>query len=181
MTTLMPPWDTALVRQQAGPPTHGPTGQRWTGSWTSTGGSSPAAAWSRSARTSHSSRSGCTCTSPSARCTGPACHRRRLCAPPPCCPPRVFGADADLGTLEEGKLADLTIVDGDPFTDFDTLIRTESVLRGGVPYAQADLVDAFTSATTRGHAPQRSASPVDWLEVSRQMRREGCCSPESGG
>ncbi|MFJ4468541.1 hypothetical protein ACIP2X_13805 [Streptomyces sp. NPDC089424] len=39
---------------------------------------------------------------------------------------RVFGLEADLGTLEEGK--------------------------------PARLVDAF-----------------DWLEVSRHMRREGCC------
>lgn len=83
-------------------------------------------------------------------------------------PARVFGADADLGTVEEGKVADLTVVDGDPFTDFATLIRTVAVLRGGVLYEQADLVDAFDVAIER-----RAAD--DWLEVSRQMRREGCC------
>uniref|UniRef100_A0AAU1I9Y7 Amidohydrolase family protein n=1 Tax=Streptomyces sp. NBC_00180 TaxID=2903632 RepID=A0AAU1I9Y7_9ACTN len=83
-------------------------------------------------------------------------------------PARVFGADADLGTVEEGKLADLTVVDGDPFTDFATLIRTVAALRGGVLYEQADLVDAFATATERRVTD-------DWLEVSRQMRREGCC------
>ncbi|MGY0488835.1 amidohydrolase family protein [Streptomyces sp. WG-D5] len=86
-------------------------------------------------------------------------------------PARVFGADTDLGTLEEGKLADLTIVDGDPFTDFDDLIRTTAVLRGGVPFQQADLVASFepvTSATLK-------ATGDDWLEVGRHMRREGCC------
>ncbi|WP_020137036.1 amidohydrolase family protein [Streptomyces sp. 351MFTsu5.1] len=87
-------------------------------------------------------------------------------------PARVFGADADLGTLEEGKLADLTIVDGDPFEDFDTLIRTTAVLRGGVLFEQTALVDAF------GSAPRNVAAvATDWLEVSRHMRREGCCDP----
>ncbi|MEV6167069.1 amidohydrolase family protein [Streptomyces sp. NPDC051954] len=90
-------------------------------------------------------------------------------------PARVFGADADLGTVEEGKLADLTLVDGDPFTDFATLIRTPAVLRGGVLFEQADLVDAFDSAR-----PYGASSAQDWLEVSHRMRREGCCDPESG-
>ncbi|MFJ7071540.1 amidohydrolase family protein [Streptomyces sp. NPDC098781] len=83
-------------------------------------------------------------------------------------PARVFGADADLGTVEEGKLGDLTVVDGDPFTDFDTLIRTVAVLRGGVLFEQEDLVDAFETAGER-HVDE------GWLEVSRSMRREGCC------
>ncbi|CAM5674737.1 Amidohydrolase OS=Streptomyces griseorubiginosus OX=67304 GN=AQJ54_23425 PE=4 SV=1 [Streptomyces griseorubiginosus] len=87
-------------------------------------------------------------------------------------PARVFGADADLGTLEEGKLADVTIVDGDPFDDFDALIRTAAVLRGGVLFEQTDLVDAFGSARRDG-----AAAATDWLEVSRHMRREGCCDP----
>ncbi|ELS51245.1 amidohydrolase family protein [Streptomyces viridochromogenes] len=92
-------------------------------------------------------------------------------------PARVFGADADLGTVEEGKLADLTVVDGDPFTDFATLTRTVAVLRGGVLFEQADLVDAFdtldTSDTLDAETERRAAE--EWLEVSRRMRREGCC------
>ncbi|MGW1608168.1 amidohydrolase family protein [Streptomyces sp. NPDC002285] len=87
-------------------------------------------------------------------------------------PARVFGADADLGTVEEGKLADLTVVDGDPFTDFTTLIRTVAALRGGVLFEQADLVDAFDTAADT--ATGRRVTD-DWLEVGRQMRREGCC------
>ncbi|QOV40272.1 PD40 domain-containing protein [Streptomyces ferrugineus] len=85
-------------------------------------------------------------------------------------PARVFGADADLGTLEEGKLADLTVVDGDPFTDFATLIRTTAVLRGGALFERAELVDSYDAAPGR---PARE----EWLEVSRRMRREGCCDP----
>ncbi|KUJ67320.1 amidohydrolase [Streptomyces albus subsp. albus] len=86
-------------------------------------------------------------------------------------PARAFGADRDLGTLEVGKLADLTVVDGDPFTDFDTLVRTESVLRGGVPYRRRDLVEVFPSgAAVRGAVPERH-----WLAVGRSLRRDSCC------
>ena len=43
----------------------------------------------------------------------------------------LMGLDADLGTVETGKLADLVVVEGDPF-DFDTLgERVEQVWIGG--------------------------------------------------
>ncbi|MEC4019052.1 amidohydrolase family protein, partial [Streptomyces sp. H27-D2] len=122
-------------------------------------------------------------------------------------PAKVFGAERDLGTLEPGKLADLTVVDGDPFTDFDSLVRTVSVLRGGTPYEQRDLVDAFPPA---GAGPAGAGPPApgptaaaggnraerdgagwdadgrgsdrsvdhDWLEVGRAMRRDSCCDGE---
>ncbi|GHB38295.1 amidohydrolase [Streptomyces xanthochromogenes] len=85
-------------------------------------------------------------------------------------PARLFGLDKDLGTVERGKLADLTLVDGDPFGDFDSLVRTTGVLRGGVPYTTADLVSAF-----QPHERHPAARAEDWLEVGRVMRREGCC------
>lgn len=88
-------------------------------------------------------------------------------------PARLFGLDRHLGTVQEGRIADLTVVDGDPFTDFDTLVRTVAVLRGGVPYTTRDLVAAFTG-------PARSSvarSGEDWLAVGHLMRREGCCDP----
>ncbi|WP_369251634.1 amidohydrolase family protein [Streptomyces sp. R41] len=88
-------------------------------------------------------------------------------------PARLFGVDRDLGTVEPGKLADLTVVDGDPFTDFDTLLRTVSVLRGGTPYETADLVAAFEPSS------RPAATRDDWLEVGRLMRRDGCCGSES--
>lgn len=78
-------------------------------------------------------------------------------------PAKVFGADRDLGTLEPGKLADLTVVDGDPFTDFDSLVRTESVLRGGVPFKQADLVASFPAPSTSPGERRR------WLELRRRL------------
>ncbi|WP_326595782.1 amidohydrolase family protein [Streptomyces sp. NBC_01803] len=88
-------------------------------------------------------------------------------------PARVFGADGDLGTLTEGKLADMTVVDGDPFTDFDSLVHTESVLRGGVPFEQTDLVGAFADVRVARDAADWAA----WAEVGHLMRRESCCDP----
>ncbi|MFG3258298.1 amidohydrolase family protein [Streptomyces sp. NPDC048172] len=87
---------------------------------------------------------------------------------------RAFGAERDLGTVEEGKLADLTLVDGDPFTDFDSLVRTTSVLRGGVVHEQKDLVDAFPepkSLRTDGNGDDH------WHKVGRQLRKDSCCDP----
>lgn len=86
-------------------------------------------------------------------------------------PARVFGAERDLGTLEVGKLGDMTLVDGDPFRDFDALVRTSAVLRGGRLFAQQELTDSFPAPATRS---LRSAG-TDWLEVGRQQRRESCC------
>ncbi|RPF34248.1 amidohydrolase family protein [Streptomyces sp. TLI_185] len=85
-------------------------------------------------------------------------------------PARLFGVDGDLGTVEEGRLADLTVIDGDPFTDFATLVRTVSVLRGGVPYTTEELVASFEPA-----AGDATAAAEDWLGMGRLMRRDGCC------
>ncbi|MGW2517346.1 amidohydrolase family protein [Streptomyces sp. NPDC001617] len=86
-------------------------------------------------------------------------------------PARLFGLDRDLGTVAEGKLADLTVVDGDPFTDFASLVRTVAVLRGGVPYTTEELVKAFEPTARR-----TVAAEDDWLELGRLMRRDGCCA-----
>lgn len=87
-------------------------------------------------------------------------------------PARLFGLDGDLGTVVPGRLADLTIVDGDPFTDFASLVRTVSVLRGGFPYDQADLVAAFAGPRARAAT---EGGDERWLEVGRQLRRDSCC------
>ncbi|MGK5729173.1 amidohydrolase family protein [Streptomyces sp. URMC 124] len=96
-------------------------------------------------------------------------------------PARLFGADRDLGTLEPGKLADVTVVDGDPFADFDALVRTVSVLRGGVPFEAARLVSAYDAHDAAGAvaAPAGVRAAADaWLAVSRQLRRDSCCDVE---
>jgi len=42
---------------------------------------------------------------------------------------RLVGLEADLGTVEPGKLADLLVVDGDPASDIGLLTRTECIRR----------------------------------------------------
>ncbi|MFD3696991.1 amidohydrolase family protein [Streptomyces sp. NPDC058646] len=81
-------------------------------------------------------------------------------------PARVFGVADRLGTLEPGRIADLTLVDGDPFTDFADLVRVRATLRGGTLWERAALEAAST----------RAAPPGDWQDVLRQMLREGCCT-----
>lgn len=91
-------------------------------------------------------------------------------------PARLFGLDADLGTVEEGKIADLTIVEGDPFSDFATLVDVPVVVREGVPHAQGDLTSAHRSAVA--HEPPRNMS---WREVAAQLERGSCCHPGADG
>lgn len=47
---------------------------------------------------------------------------------------RVLGLENDLGTVEEGKLADLIVVAGNPLENIDILLESESVrlvMQGG--------------------------------------------------
>ncbi|HEX6869163.1 MAG TPA: amidohydrolase family protein [Candidatus Limnocylindrales bacterium] len=50
---------------------------------------------------------------------------------------RLLGLEADLGTVEVGKLADLVLVDGDPTTDLRRLATPLVVIRGGEVVASA--------------------------------------------
>jgi imidazolonepropionase-like amidohydrolase len=51
----------------------------------------------------------------------------------------ALGRSADLGTLEVGKLADVTMVEADPLADIHNARRVRSVLKGGVAYDSATL------------------------------------------
>ncbi|MGW1745752.1 amidohydrolase family protein [Streptomyces sp. NPDC002092] len=170
VTVVMPPWDTAAVRQSAGvPPTAAQLATLRTetdiyrrilaaGGLVALGTDQPLVPVGLSLhlglRALH--RGGLT----------PAEALRAATV----LPARLFGVDGDLGTVEQGKLADLTVVDGDPFTDFATLVRTVSVLRGGVPYTTEELIAAFEPSAARTRAAEE-----DWLGLGRLMRRDGCC------
>ncbi|MFD7630079.1 amidohydrolase family protein [Streptomyces sp. NPDC059851] len=99
-------------------------------------------------------------------------------------PARVFGVAEHLGTVEPGRLADLTLVDGDPFTDFAVLIRIRAAMRGGVLFERRALESTFAETAgpaTRDAGSARPGSEGDagsqeWLAVTRQMLRDGCCS-----
>ncbi|MEU7725599.1 amidohydrolase family protein [Streptomyces sp. NPDC040724] len=86
-------------------------------------------------------------------------------------PARVFGVADRLGTVEPGRIADLTLVDGDPFTDFADLIRVRATVRGGVLRERPALERAFARS---GASPD--AVPEDWRAVLHQMLRDGCCT-----
>ena len=46
-------------------------------------------------------------------------------------PAHLLGVDADTGTIEEGMLADLVLVEGDPLADLASLARPVAVWQGG--------------------------------------------------
>lgn len=51
------------------------------------------------------------------------------------------GVDAELGTIEPGKLADLVVVDGDPLNDIRELDRVTLTIKNGFRYTLADLME----------------------------------------
>ncbi|MGW1285624.1 amidohydrolase family protein [Streptomyces sp. NPDC001118] len=90
-------------------------------------------------------------------------------------PARLFGLDADLGTVEEGRIADLTLVDGDPFSDFDTLVDIPVVVREGIPHEQADLTSAHGSDRSDRSGAHEPPPGMTWLDVADHLRRGSCC------
>jgi Tol biopolymer transport system component len=118
-------------------------------------------------------------------------------------PARLFGVSDDLGTVEPGKVADLTVIDGNPFHDFSDLVRTSMVLRDGIVHRRQDLVNAFATAAAgsagsvgavgavasdgaagadRAQRAGRPAGPqrpddAAWLALGDQLRVGACCGP----
>ena len=54
---------------------------------------------------------------------------------------RAMGREADLGSLDQGKLADATIFDADPSANISNARKVSMVMRGGVLYQRADLLE----------------------------------------
>lgn len=63
-------------------------------------------------------------------------------------PAKAFGLDADLGTLEPGKLADLVIVDGDPTSHIEDLVKVHAVMSNGRLYTLHDLEAPFATTAS---------------------------------
>lgn len=61
-------------------------------------------------------------------------------------PARMYNVSADLGTIEDGKLADLTFINGDPLTTIKDLANVAGVMKGGRYYSVADLMKPFMPA-----------------------------------
>jgi imidazolonepropionase-like amidohydrolase len=60
-------------------------------------------------------------------------------------PARGMGLEAEIGTLQPGKVADLLLLDGDPLSDIAALTRVRAVFRGGRKVVEDGrlLLDAF--------------------------------------
>ncbi len=58
-------------------------------------------------------------------------------------PARAFGYEKDLGSVEVGKLADLAIIDGDPLSNINDLVKVNSVFVNGKYYSTAELMKPF--------------------------------------
>ena len=62
-------------------------------------------------------------------------------------PAEAMGLAADLGTLEPGKLADLTMLDGNPLVSIKDLRKVRRVVKDGVVYEMDALLQKPTQTT----------------------------------
>ena len=58
-------------------------------------------------------------------------------------PTTVMGISNDVGTIQRGKLADLTFVQGDPLTNINDLINTPQTMKNGILTTQEQLIAPF--------------------------------------
>jgi imidazolonepropionase-like amidohydrolase len=54
---------------------------------------------------------------------------------------RVLGKERELGTIEPGKLADITVVKGNPLFDIVALSNIDVVIKDGVPYRNSARIE----------------------------------------
>lgn len=70
---------------------------------------------------------------------------------------RIMKLDADLGSIAPGKLADLTLVNGDPLTNIRDIRNTAMVVKNGVIYKPEELYSAL-GVTPAHDAPSQQAN-----------------------
>jgi imidazolonepropionase-like amidohydrolase len=58
----------------------------------------------------------------------------------------LLGREAEVGSLERGKLADLVAVKGDPLHDITALQHVDFVMKGGVVFKQNGRVEGRSDA-----------------------------------
>ena len=63
---------------------------------------------------------------------------------------QILGIEADLGTIEPGKLADLVVLDADPFQDLRNTVGIHKVIKNG---------EIFDGATLDREWPSRRTLP----------------------
>jgi hypothetical protein len=78
-------------------------------------------------------------------------------------PARMYNVAKDLGTVERGKLADLTFVNGNPLTDIKDLANVAAVMKGGRYYTLGELMAPFITPTPS--APAARAAPQNRVDA----------------
>lgn len=64
-----------------------------------------------------------------------------------------LGAEHDLGTLEEGKLADLLVLNSNPLDDIENTLDLRYVMKGGILYESATLDEIWPEDRPYGGYP----------------------------
>ena len=89
---------------------------------------------------------------------------------------KVMKRDAERGSLEVGRIADLVLVDGDPSQRMRDLRRMELVMKGGVIY----LPDSLYAAVGVKPAPRKGAIPTREVRAQDVVCRGGAAITKRG-
>lgn len=82
-------------------------------------------------------------------------------------PARTIGVEKDLGTVEEGKLADLAFINGDPLRDIKELANVAGVMKNGRYYGVDELMQPFVAAAQGTTAVQQRMLPAKPAQIEK--------------
>jgi len=82
-------------------------------------------------------------------------------------PARTIGVEKDLGTVQEGKLADLAFIDGDPLRDMKDLDNVAGVMKNGRYYSVAELMQPFVAPKTTSAAVKQVMLPAASPQIQK--------------